>query len=1335
MRRFLRWILLLIVASLSYALAGFLPTREFAWWLVPALMLMTATAVFTARKLGPSPRLSIVVVGVGIFVVAILSFVVMEAAGRHILFATVACLIGLAVGVMISTTKGAERNKVVLALRWALFLALAFLASTLWETAAEMLLSPVSPGWLNWATVALVQGMDFALFIFVAAVAAPSHRAVVSLTMAAFIYTVLWVTPESFDTFPYTLLGARDSASYDVYVYYLNILAWTLGTAAAAAAALSIPARWHPAWRVTGATESRKQRYKGTAPYQDIDLDRKTFFGRDHETRALLSLVLAERLVVLFAKSGMGKSSLINAGLAEPLRQQGYFPAVVRFNDAQRGPAHSLLDGVRLAAHEGRVDVLGGEGTTAWRFFKTAEFWSEHNDLLRPVLILDQFEEIFTLHGPETRREFIGQLAELVRGRSATHRRDETSASARPALDDAPPDTKIVIALREDFLANLEELAGEIPAILHNRFRLGPLSLRAARAAITEPAGIGNDAFQTATFTYQEAAVERLLAFLATRRIGGDVTASDEIEPVQLQIVCHYLEEVVRTRQAAGGSDATIEISEADLGGEEHMRQVLEGFYDRTIAGVRPRHKAPAVRRLCETRLISRGGRRLTEDHEEIARRFKISQELLRHLVDARLLRAEARLGSTFYEVSHDRLVDPILQSRRRRALSRRWVAAATIVLVMAVVGRHVFEKVESVRRGRERIQLESTLFSPEPGRAIDAINELVAQHQYRVQDVIEKMETRHLNPSALVVLSMESARGGRELSTLKGHAGAVNSVGFSHDGHRLVTASSDGTARVWGAHRGGMLVELKGHTKPVESAAFSPDGQRVVTASDDGTARVWRANGGGTPVVLKGHTGPVVRASFSPDGQRVVTASFDGTVRVWRADGEGPPVVLAGHGDRIMGAAFSPDGRRVVSASFDGTARVWRADGGGTPVVLRGHGDQVWTAAFSPDGQRVVTASRDSTARVWRADGDGTSVVLEGHGDSVRDAAFSPDGQRVVTTSFDGTVRVWRADGGGTPVVLYGDTTLVRTAAFSPDGTMLASAGDDGKVMLWDVEKAKRLATLSGHVGAINDVAFSPNGKTLASAGNDGTAILWNREVQKGEDPHLKEVLGHIEKYYGPAMNASSANRAEVPTLLGALIATLDAAKTFGDPEVSDRAKRLRTRVVQEYQRLYLDKTRVSDAECAGANRTASDSRDVQMAEVTNQQYRCFWPDHSFPPNEARTPIQVNWYEALAYAAYQDTTLPSKASVHVAIAKGAPETTGNMSRSNSTWCQDMDLARDEKQFSLLSAPSSDSAIRPCLAKGRSALLKEKRKFRVYVPPSKPVVGSGQPRGQRRDSR
>ena len=166
-------------------------------------------------------------------------------------------------------------------------------------------------------------------------------------------------------------------------------------------------------------SEAQARRYKGTSPFSDIDLDRRIFFGRDRECRSLQSLVLAEDLVVLFAKSGMGKTSLINAGLLQPLRLKGYFPMVVRVNNRREGPLRSMFDGIRQAVKTEGVDCVNGDETSAWHFFKKAEFWSRDNDLLRPVLILDQFEELFTLQLPEPRREFAAQLAALVRGRSA----------------------------------------------------------------------------------------------------------------------------------------------------------------------------------------------------------------------------------------------------------------------------------------------------------------------------------------------------------------------------------------------------------------------------------------------------------------------------------------------------------------------------------------------------------------------------------------------------------------------------------------------------------------------------------------------------------------------------------------------------------------------------------------------------------------------------------------------------------------------------------------------------------------------------------------------------
>ena len=160
--------------------------------------------------------------------------------------------------------------------------------------------------------------------------------------------------------------------------------------------------------------------------------------------------------------------------------------------------------------------------------------------------------------------------------------------------------------------------------------------------------------------------------------------------------------------------------------------------------------------------------------------------------------------------------------------------------------------------------------------------------------------------------------------AALIGHAGLVDSAVFSPDGSRVVTASWDGTARLWNAKTGTPLTTLSGHTTWLNSAQFSPDGGRIVTASADKTARVWNADTGIVLAKLLGHEGSVNSAAFSPDGSRIVTASGDNTARVWNAATGELLTTLSGHTDAVTSAAFSPDGSRVVTASFDNTARVW---------------------------------------------------------------------------------------------------------------------------------------------------------------------------------------------------------------------------------------------------------------------------------------------------------------------------------------------------------------------------------------------------------------------------
>jgi hypothetical protein len=198
--------------------------------------------------------------------------------------------------------------------------------------------------------------------------------------------------------------------------------------------------------------------------------------------------------------------------------------------------------------------------------------------------------------------------------------------------------------------------------------------------------------------------------------------------------------------------------------------------------------------------------------------------------------------------------------------------------------------------------------------------------------------------------------------------------------------------------------------------------------------------------------------------------------------------------------------------------------------------------------------------------------------------------------------------------------------------------------------------------------------------------ANLTDHEGSEVHKKHLKEVLGHIEKHYLSDLNQSS-SLSGIPTLLGSLIFTLDAAAKAGD--------------IDEYEKIRGSTNSLQDDKCKLPNVKALDPRESVMTEVTNQEYRCFYPDHSFESKDADMPVQVNWYEALAYAAYKRTTLPNRAKAD------------SLDRSISTWCKKMVIARDENQFSLLSAPGLYRSTSPCSVTGRTALLNVEREFRI----------------------
>jgi WD40 repeat protein len=266
-------------------------------------------------------------------------------------------------------------------------------------------------------------------------------------------------------------------------------------------------------------------------------------------------------------------------------------------------------------------------------------------------------------------------------------------------------------------------------------------------------------------------------------------------------------------------------------------------------------------------------------------------------------------------------------------------------------------------------------------------------------------------------------ARTGMPKFALQGIKGAFQSVAIGKEGTRIVTGGGDPSpddkasireATVWNARTGTALVELKGLTEGVNSVAFSPEGTRIVTA---GLANV---NSGGWEVkVCDAEKGTVLldlserpsgitggrfsvrggSVAFSPDGKQIATA-FARVVKVRDARTGAVLVEMKDNKRPVLSVAFSPDGTRIAAGRSDNAATVWDAQTGTAPVELSGHVGMVSSVAFSPDGKRVVTGSGDTTVRVWDARTGTTLAELKGHSGAVMSVSFSADGTRILTAS-----------------------------------------------------------------------------------------------------------------------------------------------------------------------------------------------------------------------------------------------------------------------------------------------------------------------------------------------
>ncbi|MCC5641461.1 hypothetical protein LC607_00495 [Nostoc sp. CHAB 5824] len=891
--------------------------------------------------------------------------------------------------------------------------------------------------------------------------------------------------------------------------------------------------------RINPALESQKIPFIPEGVAQEISAS-----GRQQDVNRLIERITRAdyKLTVIYGPSGVGKSSILKAGLVPALKgkvigERIPIPIVLSvYTDWITVLVSSLNQALA------QIGISVNLDSTPTILLEKIRLASERNCTI--VIILDQFEEFFFASNfPTQRIEFYKFLSECLNISFV----------------------KIILSLREDYLHHLlefERLSQKNSIGLYDlgiinknildkdiRYYLGKFSSQDAKAII-------HSLTQHSHYELSDELINQLVQDLT-----GEL---DEVHPIELQIVGAQLQiENITTLgqyKLCGGSAKLVErwlgevIKDCGQENEELSWKLLFELTDEK--GTRP------LKTKADLAAV------LVNNHEQdrISGFDRVGELILEILVGSGLvLLVREELGDR-YQLVHDYLVEPIRQKNNygmlaelekiklektkaevaqqlsqkqlNLVLQRRLREARIAGAVLAIMGGTIaglwwqadLQKRAAIRQTLRAEHSESNLKIS----AITAASEALFASNKEFDALLESLrawrglkQAEAVQPDTrmrVVTALQQAVYGVTEVNRLEGHIDIVWGVTFSPDGKLLASGSRDQTVKIWRPD-GTLLQTLKGHTDAVTCVSFSPDGQTLASASLDKTVQIWRKN----PVTgefdpkpyktLKGHKDWVYSVNFSPDGELLSTASKDKTVKLWRKDGS-VVKILRGHRGWVNWVNFSPNGQFIVSASDDKTVKIWRRNGS-LVTTLQGHQQGVIVAVFSPDSKFLASTGRDKTVKLWRRESNSTKdgfdfrpyKTLRQHNGTVWSLSFSSDSKKLASAGEDNTINLWSIT--GTLLKTFkGHSDAVVTIAFSPNNKLLASGSFDKNVKLWSLD-APTPSILQGHQDRVLSVVWSPDGHLLASGSSDRTVKLWQRYTSSGEVKTrlYKTLIGHTNK------------------------------------------------------------------------------------------------------------------------------------------------------------------------------------------------------------------------------
>jgi len=820
------------------------------------------------------------------------------------------------------------------------------------------------------------------------------------------------------------------------------------------------------------------------------------FHGRNEESDLLLSMVRHRLLTVLYGQSGLGKSSLLQAGLFPRLRADGWLPVYIRLSHTEadglggEGPGalvaqtrQFISEAIEEAIREGHLlgDADGADGAgrsptprdneSLWEYLhrRDSGLRSVTRERVAPVLVFDQFEEIFTLGRTAARRAirqtFLRDLADCIENRlpegvlKEMNRRQPGDSNQFADLDFTRQDYRVVVSLREDYLAELHDLSDLMPSIHENQTRLLPLNGWQALDAIALPG---------------EALVEPVVAreivelVAASRR--GEAAANGagtvenngelidesrlEVDPALLSMVCRELN---IERQRRKQPRITAEITNDLL--RNSSRSILRGFYTECFRSLPDQQSAPEVQKFVEDELLTPSGYRNMAELVRAKNRLSKAgvgdpAAAIQQLIDERLLRVSERPQdkTKWLELTHDVMCDVVKESRRDR----------------------------EVREGKERQEREESERSA---------RRLAEAERQRAEAEEQAKRARESEADALSRLTQ--MRRARRL----GIAALVLTICFAG---ALVLAG----ILAWGRIRTGTEAQARGR-KVIESAK-----ERLTRTNDD------RHNVNASRLLARA-------LRFEPTNVEAAKLCS----RLLMAKNWLPPIsqALSYPESPLFCAGLTPDNREIVAVAQNGNLIRWNAaDYSRLPDVpllpdKMKSPDVVTSAAFSRDGKRILLtlfpAGREN-ARVcnWseREAAYRVGVTTVEFTESIRSLAWSADGNTlfILPMRFDQTnCRVFRFEGSNFKEQAPVPNTIA--ADLSADDKWLATGAPGGEVHIYDARTLQPPSPETGVKAVLQPaepnvetryfyMSFSDDGEELAATSLREPARLWN--VRTGE-------------------------------------------------------------------------------------------------------------------------------------------------------------------------------------------------------------------------------------------